>query len=249
MSNPYRIRRPSAGIAYQGEFRFDGGLSEENLRVAVSYDYLWLNDNLSIPLATITDIETAGDRVVRITYYNALADKHEQVGLTAFSLLGKVDQERVWALANALTDSRARAGKVEDFLASLASGAGGRVPSCEKCGSAPAAVIDLAYVGSIGVMPIVGAYVRRPFRRLLCRRHAVRACLKWNAYTSIAGFIGFPGILTAPLEVWRNTRSVARGHKLGAIATVMLFMSGWWFSGPVVAMCALVAVLKLVGRL
>ena len=244
MVNPYRIPRPVVGIVFQGEYIFAGGSSDQKQRIALTSDYLWINDNLSIPLASVVDVQTVGDKVVRIVYFNALNGQNEGVELTARNWVGLADKEHVWNLANAVTHTRAHAPNPEKFLDELGRGAGGRVPSCETCAGTPARQVELALVGSIGVIPIAGYYFRRPYVRLYCRSHAVKDCCMLNAATGIAGFIGFPGIITAPIQVWKNAKSVRDAYELGTARYLLLIAIGWWFAGPVLFLTALVLVSK-----
>ncbi|MBZ0137887.1 MAG: hypothetical protein K8I27_16120 [Planctomycetes bacterium] len=245
MANPYRVARPLAGIVFEGVYVFPGGSSDQKLRVALTSDYFWINENLSIPVAAILGVETVGDKVVRVVYHNALNGANEGVELTARNWVGRADKQQVWNLANAITNTRARAPSIEAFLADLENGAGGRVPSCETCGAVPARQIELALVGSIGVIPIAGYYFSRPYVRLYCRAHAVKECCTLNAATGIAGFIGFPGIITAPIQVWKNARSVRDAHNLGTARYLLLIAAGWWFAGPVLLLTAVALVYRL----
>lgn len=245
MANPYRVPRPFAGIVFEGEYTFAGAASDQKMRIALSSDYFWINENLSIPVAAILDVGAVGDKLVRVVYYNALNGANEGIELTARNWVGRADKQQVWNLANALTDTRARAPSIEAFLADLENGAGGRVPSCESCGAVPARQVELSLIGSIGVIPIAGYYFNRPYVRLYCRAHAVKECCKINAATGIAGFIGFPGIITAPIQVWKNARSVRDAHDLGTARYLMLIAIGWWFAGPILLLTAVALIHRL----
>ncbi len=223
MSNPYRIPRPRYGVVLEGKYHPPTAFADP-YRLVLTHEDLWLSENLSIPLGAIQNVEVIGDRVVRVSYFNALNSANEVADITSQNVLGGTDKEAVWNLANTLTVERSKAQSVEDFLAELAQGGGGRVARCEACGDSPGALVDLGYVVCLGL-----TYRSAPMRRYLCRKHAIRRCLACNLYTGICGWWGIPGIVTAPARLWQNTSSVRRACRVGPISSLCLFCAGGVF--------------------
>jgi hypothetical protein len=93
MSNLYRIPRPLYGILFEGTYCPPGGFVEP-YKLVLTHADLWLSDNLSIPLASITNIETLGDEVVRVSFVNVFSNRQEAVDITAAGLLGNTNKKR-----------------------------------------------------------------------------------------------------------------------------------------------------------
>jgi hypothetical protein len=140
-------------------------------------------------------------------------------------------------------DVRSKAQKVDDFVAEMLQGVGGRLARCEVCGETPGAQVDLGYVVCFGLN-----YRSAPMRRCLCRKHAIRRCLACNVYTGICGWWGIPGVATGPQRMWDNAMSVRRAFKANMLTTNALFGAGFVFWFGVLGLFILLATTDLVNR-
>lgn len=216
LGNPYRIRKPKKDILWKGSFRpstekgkFTGqGLIKFN--AVITSDYLWISSELSIPLQTIQKIDLLNkEGALSIIYHNALSGHDEVIFLCMLDFFGFYHRKKVREFRKILQQTISNLPKkepndpVQTFSEKPNLDAG-----CEKCGETDAALVQLGTFYCIGVYPIFGAYSWQPKRRYLCQAHAVQACMQCNLSTALLGYLGFPGIIVAPIRVWKNISAI-----------------------------------------
>jgi hypothetical protein len=217
--NPYRIAKPKQGVLWRGQLRpatahgrrTGSGLIRHN--AVLTATYLWIWEELAIPLRTVKEIVPLNKGgAMRMVYHDALTgqDRHLQVCLLNF--FGFLDRKKMAVAMQALTGAWQAALTLEPAESTLEVAAEElrREARCEKCGSSDAAVLESGYLFSIGILPFAWAEKWRPVSRFLCRRHAIMATCGYNFLTSLIGHLGFPGILTGQYRVWRNVAALKR---------------------------------------
>lgn len=218
MANPFRQKKPSApAIVAKGRFY----LADETGRRISSYGqyllltstYLWIDDTLSIPLESITELSTT-KRGGRIQFWDAIA---------------AVEMDFHFTLPGFF---RPRMGVVSDFLREIAqqrerqsgplapnrhtSAASplSQIDSCEECGSNGTDAYTFSTFRFIGIAPVAYSYRLTPQRFVLCREHARGRAHRVNMRNALFGYLGFPGFLAAPWYIVRNLRELRRHNLL-----------------------------------
>lgn len=230
--NPYRMAEPRTGVIFSGRFCYadrKGRIDDSAgaARVAMTREYLWVNENLSIPLASIYQVENLNRKAVGIAFHNAVSDAPEAIWLAARDWLGLRDKERNDLFASAIEEARKRAPSVEQFATTLRDDIGTLKVGCEVCGGMPAQDLELGWFFCFGVLPFAGVYKWQPVRRLLCGKHAGRACITNNVVTGLIGYWGFPGVLVAPFRVWRNVRELRQTFGVSTSTAVVNAVFGF----------------------
>lgn len=229
--NPYRMPKPVAGVLLRGVFWYadDRGRIDDSggvARVQMTADYLWVSDNLSVPLASIRNVENLNGRAIAIAFHNALSNSHELVCLAARDWIGLRNKALNNALATGIEQARRHARSPAAFEESLRDRTGDLDIGCEICGHKPGRDVELGWFLCLGLLPVAGLYYWRPVRRFLCVGHASRMCLANNLRTGLVGFLGFPGILVAPYRLWRNVKQLNAAFGSSASRSMLHLMAG-----------------------
>ena len=220
MSNPYRQKKPSAPeLVAKGRFY----LANETGRRTSSYGqyllltstHLWIDDTLSIPLESITELATT-KRSGCIRFWDAIAEVRAEFHFTLPGFF------------------RPRMGVVSEFLDEIAqqrerqhgpfapnghkSAASplSQVDSCEECGSNETNVYTFSTFRFVGIAPFAFSYRLTPQRFVLCGEHARSRALCLNVRSALFGYLGFPGFLAKPWYIVRNLRELRRHNLLTA---------------------------------
>lgn len=230
--NPYRMPKPSAGILFKGDFCYadhKGRIDDRAgvARIRLTSEYLWVNDNLSIPVASVLHVGDVNGKAVSIVFHNALSDVEEGVILAGRNWFGLRDRGRSYALVHRLEEARRHAPPLEQFAERIRDQSGELKLGCEVCGAKPANELEFGWFFCFGVFPIAGAYQWKPERRFCCAKHGARACFVNNLVTGLVGYLGFPGVLVAPYRVWRNVREMNKVFGWNTRATVLNTLVGF----------------------
>ena len=158
--NPLRQAKPSRDESlYRGRFyfgsesaRIDGDLG---FSIALGSDYLWLGDELSVPLWAIrrAEIFEAGwfpkRRALKIIYENPITGRLEAIILLKVDFLGFYAIKPLQELRQKLESARATASRpASTSPAKLADPLVGQEPldACEICGLKPARWLHIAWI-------------------------------------------------------------------------------------------------------
>ncbi len=137
--------------------------SGHSIRVVATKDFLWLGGELSVPLAWLEIVEPAGSGL-RFCWRNEIEGTREHIFLCARSMFSYnlKERDRIVSEVQKLTQN-ASSSIVASFLEAA------KTPMCEKCSLPSARIYD--YIVFIGFFMM---WVKRPERKLLCEKHALR---------------------------------------------------------------------------
>jgi len=244
--NPYRVKKPRSGVLLKGRFYWadEKGRTVEGalgMPLRVTSEYCWISSKISIPVPAIVAVETINkDRAVLISYANVLTQKVEQVCICALTFFGRYHRKKNRLFRDLLLELKEEAPSLEQWLKDLGGGEAGAGLGCERCGSSAAAPVEMSYCLCVGFYPFLGLYLWDPKMRYLCRKHARRACVKYNLLTSFLGYWGFPGVFLAPYCVWRNIASLRKAHP-----THFLFAAEEFIYGIIFPLAAILSMILL----
>lgn len=220
MSNPYRLKKPSpAEIIAKGRFY----LANEKGRRVSSYGqyllltstYLWIDDTLSIPLESITELTTTKQSGC-IQFWDAITEVRTEFHFTLPGFL----RPRMGVVSEFLDEiAQARERQPGQFAPNDHTSSApplSQVDSCEECGSNETNALTLSTFRFVGIAPIAFSYKLTPQRFVLCREHARSLAFRINVRTALFGYLGFPGFLAAPWYIVRNLRELRRHNLLTA---------------------------------
>jgi hypothetical protein len=189
-------------------------------------NYVWINEALTIPLATITATRLS-KRGGTICFWDAVAGVNMEFHFTKVAFLRyrqrdvKLLFERIAQLQReALDGVDAQGGvRLSSSPADLIANDPLRL-ACERCGSEDVQVYQFVVFRFVGIILLAYSYRLSPLRYVLCAKHAgpcaLRCCLR-----SLAGYLGFPGFIAAPWYVLKNLLELRR-HKTADFQTVGL---------------------------
>jgi len=218
MANPYRQKKPSApAIVAKGRFY----LADETGRRISSYGqyllltstYLWIDDTLSIPLESITELTTT-QRGGRIQFWDAIAAVEMDF---CFTLPGffRPRMGIVSAFLSEIAQQREReSGPLALNRHTSDASPLSQIDSCEECGSNGTDAYTFSTFRFIGIAPVAYSYKLTPQRFVLCKEHARGRAYRVNVRNALFGYLGFPGFLAAPWYIVRNLRELRRHNLL-----------------------------------
>ncbi len=250
MTNPLRQSEPSTGHSlYDGKFYFADAkarLANGSLgtRVHVTPEFLWVTDELAIPLSSIVDVQLLEKgwvpkrRALAVSFQNPITGegevvflcKPDAVGIGLYrvqplhELMRWIEQARASAPAvvPVVQPSDASAVVTDDFA---------RADKCEVCGARPATYITYAYLISI----ILISYRSQPKRRIHCQKHNLLYGLPHYLLTVLTGWCGI-GVFGYPFMVFGTARSLTPAignvtYVLGLLPTLALTgVIAWWIA-------------------
>jgi hypothetical protein len=240
--NPLRQPKPSRDeCLYKGRFYFGSDSarlgSDLGFSLALGRDYLWLSDELSIPLWAIqsTEIFEKGwfpkRRALKIVYENPITGLPEAIVLLKLDFLGFYVMKPLQQLMQQLESARATATRptaqpISVEMPSLPA----RPDVCEVCGGKPA-----YYVGYFYLISALMIAFRGPMkRRVHCRKHNLIYGLGHYLVTATTGWFGI-GIFAYPFVVFSSARSLepsfGRATYLLAILPILVvagLIVRWW---------------------
>jgi hypothetical protein len=122
--NPYRMPKPKAGVLFKANFCYadhKGRIDDTAgvARLCLTTDYLWVNDNLTIPLASVLDVHCEKGKVVCVSFYNALVEQEQALWLSARNWVGLRDKALNGEFASRVESQRHHAARPEAFAAAL----------------------------------------------------------------------------------------------------------------------------------
>jgi hypothetical protein len=197
--------KPKAGVIYSGQFHYtdERGAIDHSAglaRVRLTNDYLWVSSRLSVPVASIRQIDNQG-KAIGIHFVNVLSGDEELLCLGARNWWGTRNFGANQDLAMRLRDAQKTARSIEEFASEFVDERGDLTIGCEVCGEKPALEVEYGWFFCVGIFPFAGAYKWTPDRRVLCRRHSNLACFANNVKTGLLGYWGFPGVFVAPYRL------------------------------------------------
>lgn len=227
--NPLRRPKPSRDESlYRSRFYFgsEGARIEGafGFSIVLGRDYLWLGDELSVPLWAIrhAEIFEAGwypkRRALKITYENPITSLPEAIILMKPDFFGLNAVKPLKELLQKLDAARASASRpVSISSANSAVPLVGLEPvdACEICGEKPAYYVGYTYLISALVVSYRGAVKRR----IHCRKHNLVHGLGHYLVTAATGWFGI-GIFAYPYVVFGASRSLE--PSIGRRATYVL---------------------------
>lgn len=197
--------------------------------LALGAEYLWVSDQLSIPLAAITEISDT-KRGGRIVYYDSIADQQLELNFTKVGFMRYKKKHVVEFLvaAKACVESLPKTLLEQDLSESALGLNQLTVAHCEFCDSQECHPYVFYVYKFVGVALIAYSGSLEPSRRVLCPQHARRESLACSLRTALLGYWGIPGCVAAAWYVARNiwalssTQSLTVGHFLAAVSVGIL---------------------------
>lgn len=243
--NPYRQPKPkrrdvvfSETVVFpdadSGPFR----LHSQSFRIHLTSSFLWLGEQLTIPLPCVLGVERAdaGGGCVQVRFWHELKNCEQLVFIRPTRLL-KGSNKLIEELGLQIAHHVSLAPQLREYFNTNASRRVYVRFSCEECAVVPAALYASVYSVSFGI-PVV-AYLAREYgdERLLCEKHAAHLCMQRCALTGLVGFWSIIGPFTASRCIWRNAESLVHAFPQQANARVLALIPG--FAMPVLVLGSL----------
>ena len=232
-SNPLHLERPrGSDVLYEGRFRYVeqpslGLVDFGSVNLCLTRSYLWLSDELAIPIGAITQMEVAErgflpKRIaLRVVYRNPVTHEHESVAFAKIGFLGLSFKREPLQQMKALLEELQKQCTDEPH-AGVAAEPENVERGCEACGARPA--YYPTYFFTITALAV--AYRSKERRRVHCRRCVLRHGLPCYLVTMLLGWPGI-GILAYPIVLYRAAQTLepAIGRYYLALAGVPLLIA------------------------
>lgn len=219
MSSAYRQPKPTRkNTITQARFYLanesGGRISSYGQQLLLAQDYLWIDESLTIPLASITAMgltKKGGfirywDGVSGCTlefYFMRPGFLRSRIDVVE-AFLGKIDAQRFRQIESG-----------HELDTTLAAQSMSTISKCECCESNETQVFVFRTFRFVGIAPLAYSYSLISDRFVLCRDHAPREAFRVNVRNAAFGNLGFPGFLAAP---WYNSRNLYELRRRGTLS-------------------------------
>ena len=217
-TNPFRQPLPKTDIQVKTGVwlaRPDGkDSSGGKTKIVANSEYIWFGQDLSVPLAWVSDVSAVGPgfQVVWEDRTSGITEAAVFCIRTFFGYNRKVRDQLVSTLHELVSAARSVGAPQTIAAAEQAS-------TCEVCGSTGASAYDFEW--TINVLLYL---IRKPDRRILCKKHATRRLRMVFLSNALFGSLGLPGLFMTPIFTLVQGRAAIRSNLVGVTEVLVFFL-------------------------